>query len=206
MQELPFTLKFRLGPFPVRVEPWFWLFLVALNGNLRGPSLVLWVAVAFVSILVHELGHASVARHFGARASIRLHTFGGLTYPDRVLPRWESIAMTLAGPGAGFLLGLGAYGVAQVARHPNPLVAEALGFLLWVNVFWGVMNLLPVLPLDGGLVLQDALGPRRRQLARTISGVVAVAVALTAGVVFGQVYLAVLFGFCAFQSFRPQNS
>jgi Zn-dependent protease len=69
-----------------------------------------------------------------------------------------------------------------------------------------VLNLLPVLPLDGGLVLQDALGPRRRGLTRNISGVVAAAVALTAAVVFGQVYLAILFGFCAFQSFRPRNS
>ncbi|MFY0576842.1 M50 family metallopeptidase [Cystobacter fuscus] len=105
----PFSWHFNLGRIPVVVEPSFWL-ITAMFGMIgriddwrRVPS---WVAVCFVSILIHELGHALMAMSLGCDvAGIRLYGFGGLTYPDRMLSRWRDVAVTAAGPAAGFLFG-----------------------------------------------------------------------------------------------------
>jgi len=104
----PLALDFRLGPIPVRVEPSFWFvsLLFGLSGGFDVSALT-WVAVVFVSILVHELGHALAALAQGASASIFLYSFGGLTVPAREKPlsRLGDIAMSLAGPFAGFAFG-----------------------------------------------------------------------------------------------------
>src|SRR5262245_47892464 len=100
--EQSLTLRFKLGPIPVVIEPWFWAMARMMGGGFRGPEILLWVLVVFVSILVHELGHALATRLFGGKAWIRLHSFGGLTYPDRKFSRWRQIAVLLAGPFAGF--------------------------------------------------------------------------------------------------------
>ncbi|MFO0630756.1 MAG: hypothetical protein U0325_34730 [Polyangiales bacterium] len=99
------TWKFRLGQVRVVVEPWFWLMAILLGSNFRGPEIALWIAVVFVSILVHELGHAAATYAFGGTAdpSVLLR---GLTYPSCVL-RWRSlVALSLSGPFAGFALGV----------------------------------------------------------------------------------------------------
>jgi tetratricopeptide (TPR) repeat protein len=72
--------------------------------------------------------------------------------------------------------------------------------VLLVNVGWGIINLLPVLPLDGGNVLAAALGPRRVFATAVVSGVVATAVALV-GLRFGMLFVVMLFGFAAFNAF-----
>lgn len=193
-------LSFRVGPVPVRVEPWFWLSGLLLASSTRdGPRLVVWMAVFFVSILVHELGHAFTARAFGARASVRLHSFGGVTIPDRNLPRGRAILMTLAGPGAGFVLAGLAWWLTPFGASSGPLVAWALGTLVMVNVFWGLMNLLPVPPLDGGLVMVGALGPRRLKIAYGVGALVSLAVVL-GSLKFDQLYIAILFGFFCWQN------
>ena len=82
------------------------------RADLSGARLPLWLGILFVSILIHELGHALTARLFGARAWVQLYSFGGLAHPDRPLPKWRAIAMTLAGPFAGFAFGGGGAGFA----------------------------------------------------------------------------------------------
>lgn len=201
-----FELSFRVGSIPVRVEPWFWLSGLVLASSTRdGPRLVLWLAVFFVSVLVHEMGHALAARAFGARASVRLHSFGGVTMPDRNLPRGRNILMTLAGPFAGFALAAVAWFLTPMMASAGPLVAWTLGTLVMVNLFWGVVNLLPVPPLDGGLVLLGALGPRRAKVGHTVAAVVAALVGLAA-VSGGQPYIAILFGFFCWQNVQALRS
>src|SRR5688572_514886 len=98
------TWKFRLGPFPVAVDPSFWLLaLLGISSALYG---LIWAAVLFASILVHELGHAFMARHYGSPARIQLYALGGLTFHEQLPRRKQRIAVALAGPFAGFGLGL----------------------------------------------------------------------------------------------------
>lgn len=199
MQSTSLDLRFRLGGIPVRVEPWFWLTGLVLGGSLTGARLPLWLLVMFVSILVHELGHALAARAFGARAHIRLYAFGGLTYPDRRLPRWRNVAMTLAGPFAGFARAALTFGLIPFLPADLPMLHWVAQQSLAINIGWGVMNLLPVPPLDGGHVALGVLGPRRVHIGHGLGIATAVLVALAA-LRFNQVYLALRFGFLAFQN------
>jgi membrane-associated protease RseP (regulator of RpoE activity) len=141
-----FDLSFTFAGVPVRVHPLFWLVAVLLGFSARDPvSVVIWVGVVFVSILVHEFGHALAMRHYGESPRIVLHTLGGLTIAEptpwgrtwaNVSPGVrQQILISAAGPGAGFLLagvvlvvaiaailalGAGAaFGVAQVPAAPS---------------------------------------------------------------------------------------
>jgi Zn-dependent protease len=161
-QPTPLDLHFRLFGFPVRVSPWFWL-VSALLGDFVFrryglPYLLLWVACVFVSILLHELGHAFAARWFGSPCRIDLVAFGGLasyTHPPR--SGWRRMLVALAGPAAGFLLAGVVYGSNRVARwdEASPFAERAYDFLMWVNLFWNCVNLLPIWPLDGGKVCRE---------------------------------------------------
>lgn len=195
-------LRFRMGSIPVVVEPWFWLSGLMLNmQSMQGPRIVLWLLVFFVSVLVHELGHALAIRAFGARAAIRLHSFGGLTQPSRRLSRWRDIAMTLAGPGAGFALGALALLALRFVPDLPPLAYWTVERLMIVNFFWGVMNLLPIPPLDGGHVLLGLLGHRYERAARIIAACVAGLIVLY-GLSSGQIFLTIMFGLLAFQNIQ----
>lgn len=198
----PLELRFRVGPFPVAVEPFFWLMMAVFGSGaaqLGGGYVLGWVLVAFVSVLVHELGHAVAMRAFGGNASIRLYGFGGLTFPDRTFPRGKSIVVSLAGPFAGFAL-YGALRLLGAVWEPEGLVAFLIDQALWVNLVWGAVNLLPVLPLDGGQVLAELMGPKRVRPTLLIAGFVGV---LIAGYFFReqQLYAGILFAFLALRNF-----
>ena len=81
------------------------------------------------------------------------------------------------------------------------LVQEAIRDLDYVNGFWTVVNLLPILPLDGGQVLRDVLGPRLRAVTRIIGGATAVACAVAAYRI-GQPILAFFLGYLAYVNFQ----
>lgn len=230
-----YDLNFTVANIPVRVHPLFWLVSVLFGLSAGSPLLiVLWVALIFVSILIHELGHALTMRAFGLSSRIVLHGMGGLAIPEQV--RWggswasvslglgQQILISLAGPGAGFALALlvmvgvtllggvvslwplGGY-IPWVASVPvvGDIVNGAIHTLLWVNVFWGLVNLMPVYPLDGGNVARyvwlgaDPLDGVRKSLWLSVfaGGLVAVG-----GLLMGSTYMAVLFGLLAFQSYQ----
>ncbi len=160
----PYDLRFRLFGFPVRVHPLFWL-VTALLGNTALQAfgvwfLVLWIAVVFVSILVHELGHAFAVRYYGSPCEVLLYHFGGLAiFPYAPAPGWRRMAVALAGPAAGFALG-GVVFLSDLALNwseKSKFLAVAFSFLIWVNLAWNVLNLFPIWPLDGGHVCREAL-------------------------------------------------
>jgi Zn-dependent protease len=152
-------LSFRLGKIPVRVHSGF-LWMAAIFGLLDGDLrvLVAWGLIVFVSVMVHELGHATLVRAYGLEPRIDLHGLGGTTSwsQTRALSNGQRAIISLAGPSAGFLLG-GL--VALLGRRSFPAFAHDFVYdtLLWVNVGWGLLNLLPMLPLDGGNVMQQLL-------------------------------------------------
>src|SRR5690606_14490122 len=95
---------FHIGDIPVTVELSFFavvgLFAVMAPGL---DALVLWVVIASVSVLVHELGHALAFRAYGSPAEIRLHGMGGLTAGQH-LPPARNLVVSLAGPLSAILL------------------------------------------------------------------------------------------------------
>ncbi len=195
-----YALRFELAGIPVAIQPSFWLGTILFGSRLRGQALVLWVAVVLVSVLVHEFGHALAYKAFKTESAVELHAWGGLTFGERVLPRWKRIVVSLSGPGAGFAFGGVVWLVDAFAPPDDGWVAEFLVYqLLWVNFGWGLINLAPVLPLDGGHVMEELLGPRRAAWAPKVSAVTAVGLAIWGGVA-GRPYLAILFGWLAIMS------
>jgi Zn-dependent protease len=176
---------------PVQVTPSFFLvpLLLALGGGYDWRRAASWIVVASVSILVHELGHALLIRRFGGHPSIELYSLGGLTSwgeTTQPITRARDIAVSLAGPGAGFLLAGLLVAVQKVwTPAPDTLAATALRQALWVNWGWGLVNLLPIIPLDGGRVFEQLLtggfgeaGARRARQLSILFAAVAGAVSL----------------------------
>jgi len=180
----------RIFRFPIKVEISFFVIAVFLGlGRSRDLTLVAeWIAVVFVSVLLHEFGHALMARAFGLKPEIRLYQMGGLTSwrSEKEVAPLKHLAISLAGPFTGFALGacvllLGALVLRAV---PVDFVATTYFDLLWVNIGWGLFNLLPMLPLDGGQVLVTLeawlLNRKDRVVSHAVSLLVAAAIALAA--------------------------
>ena len=114
-QALPptrYDLRFSIGEIPVRVHPLFWLIALLLGSSGDLLTIPVWIVVVFISILIHELGHALAFRFYGIRSQIVLHAMGGLTIPESTPwgTGWASVSLnprqqiiiSLAGPFAGF--------------------------------------------------------------------------------------------------------
>ncbi len=144
---------------PVRVEPTF--LLVAALFALGWEDLVLaagWVAVLFVGVLVHEFGHTLTYRAFGSPASVVLWGLGGVTYGTRQ-PRGRRVVVSLAGPLAGIVvLGIPAWQLGASGAVTEARWLEVVDMVVFFNIFWSLVNLLPILPLDGGHVAQEMIG------------------------------------------------
>jgi len=161
-----------------------------LIGPRELPGAVLWLPVVFVGVLIHELGHALAVRRHGFVASIELHGFGGVTTwlsPAALTPRQRAL-VSAAGPAVGVIVGILALIAARLQPAAPPVVSEVLRYAVWVNLGWGLLNLLPILPLDGGMIVgslvESAWGPRGLYTVRLLSVVVCVglcAVAASAG-------------------------
>ena len=147
--------------------------LLALFAFINQGELGLWLAGCVgVFTLIHELGHAFAARATGAKASIALDFMAGYAsfMPTRPLKRWERAGISVAGPAVQIGLGV----VVLLAMGVNPLdfdqvhsTAPALA-VWWAGPIIGLVNLIPILPLDGGNIVMsglDAIIPGR---ARTV--------------------------------------
>jgi Zn-dependent protease len=168
-------ITFRLLGFPVTIRPIAWLVLgfLVLSDAARGPDAfvqgLIWALVLFSSILVHELGHALVARHFGlGPVQIELWGFLGFARYQRRATHGRSMLVTAAGPAAGLVLGFVSLGLlialsvagltGDVApMSPLGLLASLLEYLAWINIVFSLFNLLPMRPLDGGNLLDSTL-------------------------------------------------
>ena len=228
-------LDFKIFKIPVRVEPWFWLMGFFLGGGIGIKSrqdflmILLWIVVLFVSILVHELGHALTSRKMtGVTPSIKLWGMGGLAYPNTQLTQKQSFWVTWAGPLAGLgFFGLivltccAIYGFAvgtdlamfllfptsginretfTVLAEMNKPVLFMLGRLLWVNFWWSLINLLPVFPLDGGQIYASI--ERSTKKVWTVGMVTGALVAVAALLFLDRIFIAILFGYLAFQNYK----
>lgn len=207
-----YDLRFRLLGIPVRVHPFFWIVTLMLGANGAQDNvshILIWVGCVFVSILIHEFGHALMAWVFGAYPSVVLYGMGGLCYYDDIDRQgpWQRIAVLFCGPGAGFLflgLILGTY-LALGQPTVSPMGAEILDRLVFINLWWGILNLFPIWPMDGGQITVTVLSMINRRNGRRWGHVVSL---LCAGafaiwmVSLRSFWMAFLFGYFAFSNYQ----
>lgn len=208
-------LTFSLFGFPVRIQWMFWLLCVFLGmGFLQqdGPEalgrFLLMTAVVLGSILWHELGHAWARKRFGAPFSeITLHGFGGLCGGPGPsgrgqFTRWESVFIAAAGPAASLALGAVTWLIVFTPGMAQEWVRFFVGLMLWVNVGWAILNLLPIVPLDGGRIFEGLVGPRQNALVPKVGFVLALAMAAVGLMYLGSVFMAVMFGLLAYSNWE----
>lgn len=139
---------FTLANVPVSISPWYLFLLYYLS---RGNASPLVAAVCItLSLLVHEFGHALMARRFGMNPEITLLGFGGVTSHEPAQRDRDDALIVAAGPGAGLLLAGVSYATLAFVPNVPPTLAPLLEYLVLINVFWSIYNLLPMWPMDGG--------------------------------------------------------
>jgi Zn-dependent protease len=188
--------SFRLGTmlgFPIYVNLTFLILLGVVGLTMGGFAAVAFVLFGFASVLLHELGHALVARHLGVRVPrIELHFFGGAAQmADQPRSAGDEIAIAAAGPAVSFALA----GLSLLAG--SALSAPLLHWFGQINVVIGAFNLIPALPMDGGRILRALLSRRMgflpaTQLSVKIARVAAVGLGLLGLFYWNAPYLAVL--------------
>jgi Zn-dependent protease len=171
-QGTPFDLQMHVLRIPVRVIPTFWLVAALLDWNPdRFDLMAIWMICMFFSILIHELGHALTAEAFGYDPHIVLHHFGGYAayHPGYEHTHVRALLISLAGPFAQLALAA-VFIFAAFAVPWNPWappqqltmtqhrLSHAITSMLFINIAWPILNLLPILPLDGGRILESILG------------------------------------------------
>jgi stage IV sporulation protein FB len=203
-------IQFSLFNIPVRVLPWFWVTMALIGGALRANSrealfsLLLFMLAGFISILVHELGHALTAKYFGKRVEIVLQAFGGYAAYSggERLSKLQTLAITAAGPAIQILLGIA---VMIPTEHFDGLSEQGQKFftiLYIISFLWAILNLLPVLPMDGGRLMETVLGPHRLRLTLKISIVVAIVVAILGLNYTGSILLPIFMGIMAYENYK----
>lgn len=128
---------------------------------------LLFVVTVFTSIVLHELGHALMARRFGiSTKDITLLPIGGVARLQKIPedPRQE-LLIALAGPAVNGVLVVVFASLILIGRGPSGLNVSLVEshwstFALWVNFGMGLFNLLPAFPMDGGRVLRALLATR----------------------------------------------
>jgi stage IV sporulation protein FB len=162
--------------------------------------------MVFLSILIHELGHALVMRRLGDRhTEIVLYAFGGLAIGSAWRGRRDQILVSAAGPALQMAVGLLVWFLTSRLHIEPGLPRYAIGSFLFISLFWGALNLIPIIPLDGGRISEAVFGPARERAALTLSLVLALALAVYMGVLAGQLFAALFFGMLAYNNWQRLN-
>lgn len=199
---------------PVTVRGSF-LLIAALIGFVGVRDLasgVAWVGIVFVSILVHELGHALTARRFGSEVAIELNGMGGLTrwsVPEGELTPGRRALIAAAGSATGLLFGGLVWAVAAQFGPYSPFTGFILENLIRVNVFWGLLNWLPIRPLDGGHLLESLLekvAPNRADVIAKVIFTTTAAAAVALSIWQRLFIIALLAGWLLLSELTPQRT
>jgi Zn-dependent protease len=201
------------GRIPIFIHPFFWV-TAGLIGWLNSGTMIglfVWLGIIFVSVLFHEFGHAIAAVGFRQKTNIQLVAFGGVTsYDGPKLKFWQQFLIVFNGPFFGFLLFVLATFLLRFEW--SPLWTSIFKMSQMANLFWSVVNLFPVLPLDGGQLLRIALeagfgvkGFRASLLAGAVfSTLFALGFFAIHGYLIGSLFF--LFAFQSFEQWRKSKA
>ncbi|MEZ5174707.1 MAG: hypothetical protein R2823_00660 [Acidimicrobiia bacterium] len=209
-------LRFRLFGIPIEIHISF-LIIAVLGPRSSVAAVSLWVGAVFIAILLHELGHGLTAKAFGARkVSITLYGLGGLTSfteGEQPMSHGRSFTISAMGSGVGIVAGLAIIGLGRLGmfdRWPDASI-DFLGYFVFAALVWGILNWIPIMPLDGGhmvLHLIAVFDERRAPLIAQIVTWTAVAIAVPVAIVNGFVFAAIIvvvFAFMGLGDFLRTN-
>ena len=211
------SIEFRLLGIPVRIHLWFWLmalWLWTLDSAEGWAGLLVWVAVVFQGILMHEFGHALAGRAFGRSPRIELVALGGITWWEQAAPMspGRNLIVSAAGPAVGIFVGSLSLVLMEAFQIPDPSLGRYMfRSLVWVNLGWGLLNLLPIMPLDGGnmvAALFDFAAPSRGRLLASYVSFAAIGLLFVVTIAFRMypaTILLLLLGFSTYQVFRAER-
>ncbi|WP_320677749.1 site-2 protease family protein [Prochlorococcus sp. MIT 1300] len=162
----------RIRGIPLRVHPSWFLILVLFTWSAEGQisrlaevAIPVWVSwglglitalLLFFSVLLHELGHSFVAIHEGVKVqSITLFLLGGVARVEKECSTpMAALRVAAAGPLVSLILAFCLLNSVDSALDLNPFLANMVRQLGSLNLVLALFNLLPGLPLDGGLILK----------------------------------------------------
>lgn len=183
--------------------------IFSMEGGTPWHEAVLWIPVIFVSVLFHEGGHAAAFGVLGLGPSqIVLGGFGGFTVNRANRKVWQDVIVSLAGPIFSFLLA-GLIFLIE-SRLPlfrtDPMLSVLMPLLIQANIVWGIFNLIPVFPMDGGQaaygIVQYMAKPRTALLISIWSSILIGAGLLILGLMMKAIFLAVIVGFLLYQNYQ----
>lgn len=156
---------------------------VALNYN---PEMgihyaLLWIPIIFLSVLIHELAHAAAIGILGFGSSqIVLGGMGGVTINQRRARPWQDLIISVSGPAASFAMWLLSTWILHNVgfAQQDKMLRAMLPLLSWANLAWGIFNLIPVPPLDGGHATREFF---RMFLSERNAFIVAIWIAIVGG-------------------------
>lgn len=169
----------RMFGVPVRFHFTFVLLVILLVVyGMEGPSgaeSAIYVLALFLSVLLHELGHALVGRRYGIRtAEIVLFPIGGVARVERNPKPREELWIALAGPLVNIVLAVVLIGIAVAVSGTirwekvfERKSGELLGQIAAGNLILALFNLLPAFPMDGGRILRAMLAIKRSETVAT---------------------------------------
>ncbi len=202
-------MGFSLFNIPVLIQPTFWIFLLLFSYDPGGvvPKMCVLATVFMGSLLFHELGHGLAAKKFGCSPKITLESFGGYTsYSSRGLSDWQQCMITLAGPlFTALLIGLSRY-LLKMHVFQEVWLVSFLYYTMQLNIYWLIVNLAPLEPLDGGKIaaylLRRVFGEERGEWARLALGNVTAVCGAAYFFITGSYVFAWIFLFYGFQNLQ----
>ncbi|MDR1484033.1 MAG: site-2 protease family protein [Planctomycetaceae bacterium] len=224
-----YDLNFSFLNFRIRINPFFWVLALLLFVQMMKVSslrewlllLAAWVCAIFISVLVHELGHACVFRYiFFVESDIMLHGFGGVTTPHFPPRRYYGVKGLLykifldaAGCLSGFILAAIAFGLfitipPQNAFNLQTVVEFFLKSTMYISVVWGIFNLLPIYPLDGGQISREIFlffSPKKGLANSLAISLVTAGICIWICIIYQMIFVAILVGFMAYQNYLELN-
>lgn len=183
--------------------------LISMEGAQDFHVALLWAPILFFSVLAHELGHAGAYGALGLGPSlVVLGQMGGVTYNDTPRKPWQQFVVSVAGPLLSFVLAAGSWALYNFVEplSADPMLSIMLPQMVWANVFWGIFNLFPIVPLDGGIALwsiaQSVATPRGAYQFSVWSSITFSAIVLALSLLLGQIFIAAFAGFFIYSNWK----